>query len=1108
MKLVEGSMQRPVTVMMITVAAVLFGLVSLSRLPLNLLPEISYPTLTVRTEYADAAPAEVEKLITESLEEAVSVVQGLRNLRSESRPGVSEITLEFTWKTDMDYAALDVREKIDLVNLPDDAESPVLLRYDPSLDPILRVGLFGDADLVALRYLADRVLKKDLESLEGVASVRVRGGLEEEIHVDVDEGKLATLGVPISSVSRFLDGQNVNAAGGRLRDREAEFLVRTVNEFASMEDIGQAILYEDEGRQVRLGDVATITRGHKEREMLSRVEGKEAVELALYKEGSANTVHVARSVKRRLDQLDEDLPPGMRTEVLFDQSTFIEESLGEVRSNALIGGLLAVFVLYLFLRERRSTSVVAVVIPISIMATFFVMQQLDVSLNIMSLGGLALGIGMLVDNAIVVLEAINRHRIQGATGWQATREGTSEVSRAVIASTLTTVAVFLPIIFVEGIAGQIFRDQALTVTSSLLVSLLAALTLIPVLSSLGQRTREEDTAATGSPKTPSPLSSSSSAVPVLEPEKDPATPKKPPSRFRRFLGRVGVILAFPFVLLARFLWFLLRWTWRIVAMLIPGLLIRGLRFLIRWVGRGLGLILRPVHAVFDRVWHAVEATYPRMLERALAHRVRTMGIAVVSLTAALLLIPLLGIELVPPFTQGEFTFKLEMPPGTSLNSCERKIQQIERDLVGDPRIGRFFATIGESPELGGAATERRENVAQLNLAIANPGDRTQETAVIETVRRRLAQEPSLRYTFKRPTYFSFRTPIEVHVYGNDLGELQRYTGQLAASMTGIPGLRDVRSELEEGNPEVQINFRRERMAALDLDLETVSRTLRNKIRGEVATRLKERDRQLDILVRTAHAEEINVDQVENLVVSQVEGVPIPLSSVADVTLGRGPSQITHIGQQRAAVVRANLVGRDLGSASSDINRLLRSQPPPATLNAELGGQNQEVATSFRSLALAAFLALFMVYLVMASQFESFLHPLVILFSVPLGAVGVVLALLVTSTAVSVVVLIGVVMLTGIVVNNAIVFIDFINQRRRSGLDKLAAIREAARARLRPILMTTLTTILALLPMALGIGQGAELRAPMAIAVIGGLTLGTLLTLFVIPVVYATVDRRR
>ena len=1106
MKLVEGSMRRPVTVMMITVAALLFGLVSLSRLPLNLLPEISYPTLTVRTEYADAAPAEVEKLITESLEEAVSVVQGLRNLRSESRPGVSEITLEFTWKTDMDYAALDVREKIDLVDLPDDAESPVLLRYDPSLDPILRVGLFGDADLVTLRYLADRVLKKDLESLEGVASVRVRGGLEEEIHVDVNEGKLATLGVPISAVSRFLDGQNVNAAGGRLRDREAEFLVRTVNEFAAMEDIGQAILYEDEGRQVRLGDVATITRGHKEREMLSRVEGKEAVELALYKEGSANTVQVARSVKRRLEKLDEDLPPGMRTEVLFDQSTFIEESLGEVRSNALIGGFLAVFVLYLFLRERRSTSIVAVVIPISIMATFFVMQQLDVSLNIMSLGGLALGIGMLVDNAIVVLEAVNRHRVQGAKGWQATLEGTSEVSRAVIASTLTTVAVFMPIIFVEGIAGQIFRDQALTVTSSLLVSLLAALTLIPVLSSLGQRTREEDTAATGSPVTPSPLGDSSSAAP-LEPDQGVAPPK-PPTRFRRFLQRAGVVLAFPFVLLARSLWFLLRWVWRVVAMLIPGLVIRGLRFLTRWLGRGLGLILRPVHAVFDRVWHSVEASYPPMLERALAHRGRTLGTACVAMAAALLLIPLLGIELVPPFSQGEFTFKLEMPPGTSLGSCERKIQQIERDLVGDPRIGRFFATIGESPELGGAATERRENVAQLNLAIANPGDRDQETAVIETVRRRLAQEPSLRYTFKRPTYFSFRTPIEVHVYGNDLGELQRYTGELAASMTGIPGLRDVRSELEEGNPEVQINFRRERMAALDLDLETVSRTMRNKIRGEVATRLKERDRQIDILVRTAHAGEISVDQVENLVVSQVDGVPIPLSSVADVSLGRGPSQITHIGQQRAAIVRANLVGRDLGSASSDINRLLRSQPPPATLNAELGGQNQEVATSFRSLALAAFLALFMVYLVMASQFESFLHPLVILFSVPLGAVGVVLALLVTGTAVSVVVLIGVVMLTGIVVNNAIVFIDFINQRRRTGLDKLAAIMEAARARLRPILMTTLTTILALLPMALGIGQGAELRAPMAIAVIGGLTVGTLLTLFVIPVVYASVDRRR
>lgn len=1100
MRVVEGSMKRPVTVTMVTLAAVLFGLVSLSRLPMNLLPEISYPTLTIRTEYPDAAPAEVEKLVTEPLEEAVSVIQGLRSLRSESRAGVSEVTLEFAWKTDMDYAGLDVREKIDLVNLPDDSESPVLLRYDPSLDPIMRIGLYGEKDLVTLRYLADRVLKKSLESLEGVASVRVHGGLEEEIHVEVDEAKLAMMEIPITAVGRFLDNQNVNAAGGRLRDREAEFLVRTVNEFEALDDIGQAILYEDEGRTVRLSDVAAVSRGYKEQEIISRVQGKEAVELALYKEGHANTVHVARSVERSLERLDETLPYGVETEVLFDQSRFIEQSLAEVRSNAIIGGLLAVFILYLFLRDRRSTFIIGTVIPLSVIATFFVMQQLGVSLNIMSLGGLALGIGMLVDNAIVVLEAVNRHREKGLSVWDATRTGTSEVSRAVIASTLTTVAVFLPIIFVEGIAGQIFRDQALTVASSLLVSLLAALTLIPVLVSVGRRVTEAKTTTAESGERPV----------ARNAEVDQPAGTSPSSRRRR-APRILRIVALPFAFIARNLFyllrFILRWVGRGFAVLLPGLLIKAVRISARVISFVIGTLMRPVQGLFDRVWSRIPPLYAQLLSKTLERPGRTLTAAVVLAGVAVLLIPTLGVELVPPFQQGEFTVDLEMPPGSPLRVTERNVKMIETDLVSDSRIGKLFARIGESPDLGSAVTERRENIAQINIAIAESGNRRQESAVIEAVRDRLAINPELRYTFHRPTYFSFRTPIEVHIYGHDLMQVRNYAEDLARRMNDLDGLRDVRSSLEEGSPEVQIDFRRDRVAALEMDLESVSRTLRNKIRGEVATRLKERDRQLDILVRAAHATELDVSQVENLVVGQVGGIPIPLSTVADVSVGMGPSQITHIGQQRAAVVRANLVGRDLGSASRDIESLLNTNPPPPALAATLGGQNEEIPDSFKSLALAVFLAIFMVYLVMASQFESFLHPLVILFSVPLGLVGVIFALGITGTAISIVVLIGVVMLTGIVVNNAIVMIDFMNQRRRAGLAKIAAIKEAAQARLRPIFMTTTTTVLALLPMGLGLGQGAELRAPMAIAVIGGLILSTLLTLLVIPVVYATMDRK-
>ncbi|MCA9730137.1 MAG: efflux RND transporter permease subunit, partial [Candidatus Eisenbacteria bacterium] len=514
----------------------------------------------------------------------------------------------------------------------------------------------------------------------------------------------------------------------------------------------------------------------------------------------------------------------------------------------------------------------------------------------------------------------------------------------------------------------------------------------------------------------------------------------------------------------------------------------------------------PAGFLFDRGWGWMEASYPRLLGSALAHRGLTLGIAFVLAAGAVLIFPRLGTDLVPQVSQGEFTFDLELPPGSTLRQTENAVAKVEATLKDDPRVNIFFTRIGESPDAGDASQNRRENLAQLNVGIADPGNVEQEHAVIEKIRGALA-DTGFRQTFRRPTLFSFKTPVEVHVYGFDLAELQAYTNLLASELAAVPGLKDVRTNLEDGSPEVQIAFDRERMASFNLDIESVAQTLRNKIRGDVATRLKERDRQLDILVRTAQASNLDVSQVRNLVVSQVEGVPIPLSSVASVDLGRGPSEITHLDQHRATVVSANLDRRDLGGVTADIRRVLRETPPPPSLAVALGGQNDEVSTSFRSLMLALALAAFMVYMVMASQFESFLHPLVIMLTVPLGLVGVVYALLLTGTSISVVVLIGVVMLTGIVVNNAIVLVDFINQRRREGLGKLEAILDAGQARLRPIFMTTSTTVLGLLPMALGIGEGAEIRAPMAVAVIGGLTFATLLTLVVIPVVYATVDRR-
>jgi HAE1 family hydrophobic/amphiphilic exporter-1 len=1028
----------------------------------QLLPEISYPTLTIQTDYPDAAPAEVEVLVTEPLEEAVSVVQGLRRLHSISQSGMSQIVLEFAWGTKMDYAGLDVREKIDLVDLPDDVRPPVLLRFDPALDPVLRIAAYGDSNLVALRHWSERTLKKDLEALDGVASARVQGGLVEEFHVELDEGKMALLGVSNAEVSTALAQNNLNASGGRLRDRESEFLVRALNELADVDDVTRVVILDRDGRTVRLGDIATVKRGHQEREIISRVQGRECVEIALYKEGDANTVNVARRVRQRLENLKKTLPPGLETRILLDQAVFIENAIDEVRSNAIQGGLLAVLVLFLFLKELRSTFIIGLSIPVSIIATFVLMQQMGVTLNIMSLGGLALGVGMLVDNSIVVLEAVSRHRRPGESPVVSSERGTMEVGRAVMASTLTTIAVFLPIIFVEGVAGQIFRDQALTVTFSLIISLLVALTLIPMAAALQRRDWMRLVSADLD------LDAATAAEPVIV-ATAPAAPRRPAGRFARGLGRTFRIIAWPFRKLAWLVWMIawpiraalgdLVWPWigRPVtrALLIVGRVVPV--FLLRIARRGTNIAhagfmafsRRVLFPPFDAVWNRFEATYARLLDRALQRRGVVLGGTLALFIASLAMVPILGIELIPDFTQGEFVFDVELPEGTPLSVTDTQLTGIEAQVARDPRVEMLALDVGGTDRLGGDPSSK-PNRAHLSVVLRDRSDTASEAAVIEEIRQALGQIDGLTYEFRRPSYFSFRTPIEVELYGHDLAELERSTQDIVKHLQSVPGLRDVRASLEPGNPEVQIAFNRERVAAMNLDIDTISRTLRDKIRGDSATKLRERDRQVDILVRTARADQVDIGQVGNLVVAQADGVPIMLSSVADIAVERGPSQIEHVDQQRAALVSADLSGRDLGEIGRDLRAHLDTATLPSGVTAVLAGQSDELQTSLRSLMFAMLLATFMVYIVMASQFESLLHPFVILCTVPLGLIGVVVALFATGTAISIVVLLGVIMLAGIVVNNAIVMVDYVNQRRADGVAKLDALREAATVRLRPI----------------------------------------------------------
>ena len=1056
--LIDFAIRRRVTIVMCTIAIALFGMVSLSRLKLNLLPDLSYPTITVRTELPGAAPLELETLVTRPVEEAVSIIRNVRQVRSVSRAGQSDVTLEFVWGTDMDVAGIDVREKLDLVQLPLEAKRPLLLRFDPSSEPVMRLafvetGKAGEAGvdkLKSMRRFAEDRLKPDLEAVEGSAAVKVSGGYEDEVQVQVDQQKLAQLGLSIDTVTRRIRAENVNLSGGRLEQGTQRFLVRTLNEFGSIEEMANAIIAERDGQPVYLRDVATVTRGYKDREAITRVDGREAIELAVYKEGDANTVLLADGVKARIKELSGNLPEGTEIRTVYDQSTFIAAAIGEVKESALIGGLLAILVLYAFLRDARATLISSIAIPVSVLGTFVLMYAFDLSLNIMSLGGIALAVGMLVDNAVVVLEAIVRNQEHGMERREAARRGTQEVAMAVTAATLTSVAVFFPMVFITGVAGQLFRDQSLTVTFALSFSLLVALTLVPMLAA-GREPREATAAA--------------------------AAPAKS-SRFRRIVeSGLGGIASLA-------------------------------RRVSHWVAAFFRLALSPLVRATQAANHWAETRYPGAITWALAHPGKTIGAAAALFLFTLgVIAPRLGTELIPQMSQGEFNVDLRLTPGNPLEQTDRSMLAAQRASADLGNVALAYSVAGTGNRLDANPVDAGENTGRLSITLTKGARRADEDAAMSRLRGSLEDLPGVQYRFSRPALFSMSTPLEVVVSGYDLDRLQAAAEQVRARMLADPRFADVKTTVEAGNPEIQVVFDQERATQLGLEVRDIADRLVNSVRGEVATRYKMRDKQIDVLVRSVDTRASSIEEVRNLIVNPGSDHPVTLSAVADVRLAVGPAEVRRIGQERVAVVSANLAGGDLGSAVSALQQIVSEVTLPVGTTAFLSGQSEEMKDSFRSLQFVLLLAIFLVYLVMASQFESLIHPFVILFTVPLAMTGAIWALWLTNTTVNVVAYIGLIMLVGIVVNQSIVLIDAVNQARERGLPKHDAIIEAGRLRLRPILITKLTTILGLLPMALGLGEGAEVRAPMAITVIGGVLLTTFLTLLVIPVVYSVLDRK-
>ena len=1076
---------------MLFLAVLLLGVISYMRLPIDLLPDVSYPRLVVYTSYPDVAPAEVERLVTERIEASAAAVPGVERITSVSREGVSLVTLRFTWGADMDFAMLNLREGMDNVRdaLPESATRPAILRVDPESEPVMVLSMAGGEDLWETKELAETVFRRRLEQLDGVAQAAVSGGLDREIQVEVNPGLLESYGLTLEQVSTALELANVSAPGGTILQGRYRYPLRTLGEFQTVGEIGDVVVARqavggsaDPGappggtsqqayRVVRLSDVARVIDGYAEREAIASYAGAEAVGLLVFKESGANTVGVADMVEATITELAGEYP-AIHVDVAYSQAGFIADSISNVVQALVFGGFLAFLVLFLFLRDPRYPVAIALAIPISVVGTFALMEAFGVSLNIMSLGGLALGVGMLVDNSIVVLENIFRHREElGEDAATAATRGAEEVQAAITASTLTTVSVFGPIIYVEGVAGELFKDLSLAVAFSLLASLVVALTLLPSLAARFARIGEVV-------RPPAPF-------PAVERPRAPGVwgrAKWLASAAARVPARIG------------------RGTWAL-----------GHDLVVFWgqtVGRVLGRASAPVIAAFDRGFDRFSARYHRALEWSLDRSGVVLGGAALALTLSLLVASGLRRDLLPQVDQGAFQVRLELEEGTALDATAEAARTIEDAVLDDPDVDAVFTNVGRDVRAyaeGEEATGLHTATFQIRV---REGAATDDVAA--RVRALASRFPpgALNVETGQATALGAmlggaEADIAVRLRSEDLDLAYVTAEDVVARLASVSTVGNVRIGTERGQPQVQIEIDRAACAAYGIEPRLVAETVDRTMRGDVATEFVDFDRKIDILVRYPEAQRYSMETLERI---RVQGVPI--RELVRIRTAVGPAEVHREDQARVVPVYADVVTGGLDQAIADVETAMRGVPSNRDIRWEVGGENEEMRRSFRDLAFAFGLALILVYMILAAQFESFVHPFTILMSVPLALVGAVLALVVTGQGLNTMSLIGVVILVGIVVNDAIVKVDFINQARTGGAPLRHAILEAGRVRLRPIVMTTVTTVLGLFPMALGIGRGSDLRAPLAIAVIGGLIVATALTLIVVPVIYQSVERLR
>lgn len=1054
MNLPDFSVKRPVTIVMFFLGVILLGFISWEKLPQELFPPINFPQLTIITYYANAAPEEIETLVTRPIEEAVGSVAGLKHVYSRSREGMSVVTIAFDWNIKIDFAALAVREKVDLAKgrLPAEAEDPLVVKYNPLERPIVILSVSGGNSLMELRDISKSALKDNLEKVEGVASAAISGGLEREILIEIDQGRLSTAGVSILSVVDSIAHANVNYPAGTIKKGLYEYLIRTVGEFRTVDEINYVVVSVDDrakmqsqqqrreyveresdgpresadsqrGKEVvgrsnkqliLLKDIATVKDTIKEQTSISRYNGKENVSITLQKQAGYNTIKVVENILTKIAELKEkELPKNIDVEIIYDHSIFIKNAINGVRDSALQGGLLAFIILLIFLRNIRPAVIVSLSIPISIMGTFFFMYCLGLSINMMTLGGLALGVGMMVDNAIVVIENIFRYRQLGIGPKAAAIVGTNEVFAAIFSSTLTSVAVFLPLIlFVPGISGQLFKELSWTVIFSLVMSLIVAVTLVPLFA-VGIKMKQVSAAEADERKDVRTYISSL------------------PTKKRRLV--IGVVL--------------------------------GIVFFI-FVG-SLGLI-------------------------------QTMEL-----------------ELLPKIDQGQFIIKATYPTGTVLDVTHTMVDRIERMALKIPEVESTAVSIGAakgSAAAGASLVGPHQGQILVNLRKKRNKSSQEVVDILRDQMASISDDKVIIEFILQESEFQFLatggSSIVVQVQGYDQVTMDKMLAQVKGRLRAIDGVTNIRDDKSESFPETKVLINKEKAALNAISVNDISLAAKMALDGALATKFKESGRETTVRVQLRQEDRKDFFSLGNLLIrSPLLNTVIPLREVSQIVKGLGPSEIKRVDQERTILVLADIdktysekaVLERVANAVKDVDK---SQDD---FRVELAGESEEVADSNKKFMFAIVLSIVLVYMIMASQFESLFQPFIVMFTVPLSLIGVITALFITHTSISAVVLLGVIMLGGIVVNNGIVLIEYINILRESGESILNAAEKASLIRCRPIMMSALTSIVGLLPLALGIGDGAELRAPMAIAVMGGLITSTFLTLFVIPMIYVVLQ---